>query len=322
MLLSIILPAYNVEKYIRDCLESIECQINSTIEIIVVDDGSTDSTRSIIHGFKSIKYFYQSNAGQSKARNFGLQCSKGKYVWFVDSDDILVDGAIEKIIDVLNNQENNNKDVDILAFDGDYFIDSESIDFNSKQLNYIRPRFNSDIVSQDDFFNISVRNGQYFVQPCHYVFRRELMYDIQFFEGIIYEDNLFTTDIFCGGKRRIFVLNEIIYKRRVRQGSTVTSNFNKRNVDSFKVVLDELISRREKYALHVNVMYLDKYISTIIDSYYISLLRVNKNSLAHRIRNLQKLNRVSSNLLSCKTILLGIMPSQIYKLMREVKKIL
>ncbi|EJC6792492.1 glycosyltransferase family 2 protein [Vibrio parahaemolyticus] len=319
MLLSIILPAYNVEKYIRDCLESIQSQLTSNIEVIVVDDGSNDSTRKIIEEFSFVKAFYQSNGGQSKARNLGLSKSQGKYIWFVDSDDMLIDGAIGKAIDTLDSLDIKNENVDIIAFDGDYFIDCKDILFNTKQLNYFRPKFKEKIITQNEFFNVSVAENRYFVQPCHYIFKRSLSYDVNFVEGIIYEDNLFTTDLFINGERRIFVLNEIMYKRRIRLDSTVTSKFGEKNTNSFNVVVSELISKRETYESFVDVRYLDRYISSMIDSYYVSLLRVRKTSINYRLRSLFKMYKISKNLVSYKTVLLAIIPNYIYKFIREVR---
>lgn len=106
-MLSIIIPAYNLEKYISNCLNSILTQIkNDKVEIIIVNDGSKDKTENICNyycqNYSFIKYFYQKNSGVSSARNLGLSKAKGKYVWFIDGDDLIYPDSLNKILSVLN----------------------------------------------------------------------------------------------------------------------------------------------------------------------------------------------------------------------------
>lgn len=93
MEISIIVPIYNVEKYIFKCLESIVNQSFTDFEVILVDDGSTDNSSIICNKFVTedsrFKYFYKNNGGLSDARNYGLNYAKGKYVVFIDSDDFI-----------------------------------------------------------------------------------------------------------------------------------------------------------------------------------------------------------------------------------------
>lgn len=106
---SIILPVYNVEKYIRTCLDSVLKQSYQNIEIILVDDGSTDQSGIICdeygHIDKRIKVFHQKNAGVSTARNVGIDAATGEYVCFADSDDILTPDYVSYLLSIL--QEND-----------------------------------------------------------------------------------------------------------------------------------------------------------------------------------------------------------------------
>ena len=90
---SVIVPVYNVEKYIRKCLDSLVNQTLENIEIIIVDDGSTDTSKDIIKEYmdkyKNIKYYQKENGGLGDARNYGLQYATGKYIAFLDSDDYI-----------------------------------------------------------------------------------------------------------------------------------------------------------------------------------------------------------------------------------------
>lgn len=98
---SIIIPCYNVEKYIKDCLDSIINQTYKNIEIICVNDGSTDATKDIIKSYhdKRIIYIEQENSGVSKARNIGLVAANGKYITFVDGDDLIKKDMIEILVE-------------------------------------------------------------------------------------------------------------------------------------------------------------------------------------------------------------------------------
>lgn len=102
MRLSIIIPVYNAEKYIKNCLDSLLRQNVGGIEILCIDDGSTDFTAKIIKTYVEkypfIKYYYKDNGGQSSARNYGIDKARGCYLWFVDSDDYIADNTIEQLL--------------------------------------------------------------------------------------------------------------------------------------------------------------------------------------------------------------------------------
>lgn len=106
---SVIIPAYNAEKYIKKCLSSLQSQTFKDFEVIVVNDGSTDKTSDIIDSFTSddsrFKRIDQSNAGASEARNKGLDAAKGKYITFVDSDDYVSENHLQVLISGMDNSE-------------------------------------------------------------------------------------------------------------------------------------------------------------------------------------------------------------------------
>ena len=101
ILLSIIVPVYNSEKYLKECLNSIVSD-NHLIEIILVDDGSTDQSATICDEYAkkvdNIRVFHLTNKGVSAARNFGIKHSNGQWIWFIDSDDFIAINAIKVII--------------------------------------------------------------------------------------------------------------------------------------------------------------------------------------------------------------------------------
>ena len=109
ILLTFILPVYNVEKYLSECLESILCQVTKECEIILVDDGSTDSSGAICEeyarNYDIIKIIHKKNEGSSSARNAGLEIAKGEYVCFIDSDDRIAKGSVKQILSFIKTQE-------------------------------------------------------------------------------------------------------------------------------------------------------------------------------------------------------------------------
>lgn len=107
ILLSIVVPVYNVEKYIKKCINSLLSELDDCIEIIIVDDCTPDNSiricECLINGYKNVKIIRREcNGGLSAARNTGIEVARGKYCWFVDSDDYIMPGALKGIIDLLN----------------------------------------------------------------------------------------------------------------------------------------------------------------------------------------------------------------------------
>lgn len=135
-LISIIIPMYNVEDYVSECLSSILNQTYKNIEIIVVDDGSNDESAKIVKKISKkdsrIKYKFQCNSGVSHARNQGIRLSKGRWISFVDPDDILEENAIEFLL-----ESNSLKNIDIVIGDFSYLKDKKIITVENYDRNCI-----------------------------------------------------------------------------------------------------------------------------------------------------------------------------------------
>ena len=145
--ISIIVPVYNVEKYLRECLDSISQLKTVTWEVILVDDGSTDTSGQICDEYAKqdsrFRVIHQKNAGVSAARNAGLDAAKGEWIWFVDSDDIVDTQCVPNTKNWLDNQG----DVDYVMFCLKKFEDGDKISVLSKvsddnMLNIIKVVFN------------------------------------------------------------------------------------------------------------------------------------------------------------------------------------
>ena len=103
-LVSIIVPIYNVEQYVNRCVDSILAQTYSNIEVILIDDGSTDKSReriSVYNNDPRCKVVYKDNGGASSARNVGISLASGEYIYFIDADDYIVESAIELLVDTM-----------------------------------------------------------------------------------------------------------------------------------------------------------------------------------------------------------------------------
>ena len=147
MKLSIIIPMYNAEKYIKKCIDSILNQIDDTVELILVNDGSIDSTETICKSYKSkqIKYFYIKNHGVSYARNYGLKYALGEYIMFVDSDDCWKENTFLQF----KNNVKNNFDLIIFEYTKYYKNKLLNVNFpdNLKENNIVYNIFYSDSVA-------------------------------------------------------------------------------------------------------------------------------------------------------------------------------
>lgn len=166
MKLSFIIPVYNREKTIGETLDSIVGQIDDNIEIVIVNDGSTDKTESVINQYikkyeKNISYYKKDNEGVAATRNFGIMHAKGEYIIFVDSDDYIEKNFIEKINVYLN------QNYDVIKFK------AQCVDENKQLLTKIDgPVFEK--VTGEEGFNKLVFLDNLIDSPCVYVFKKEI----------------------------------------------------------------------------------------------------------------------------------------------------
>ena len=222
---SVIIPVYNVEKYLRECLDSIVNQTLREIEIICVDDGSTDGSPEILreYGEKDcrITIISQENRGISSARNHGADIASGEYFYFMDGDDILERDALSRLY-----QLSEEKSLDVLYFDGESFFETEEL--KERKKNYITyyarkgdysrvmtgPQMLHEMIAMDEYRSSLCLQ---FISSVHY--RQE---NLRFEEGIIGEDNIFTFQCIMPA-HRVYHMKEAFFHRRVRGNSVMTS---------------------------------------------------------------------------------------------------
>lgn len=197
-LISVIVPVYNVENYIERCLNSIINQTYKNIEIVCVNDGSTDNSLNILNDFQKkdsrIKIISQENQGLSEARNVGIKNSSGKYIGFVDSDDWVDLDYYEKLHKALIDSKSDFACANIK------FFDNGKISYIKFQQNQIFSEFDKKI---DNYKNGSV---------CDKLYKKSLFLDndIKFIKGYFYEDNIVLLQLTYYSKK-IVTINTVSY---------------------------------------------------------------------------------------------------------------
>lgn len=219
--ISIIVPAYNAEKYIGKCIDSMIKQTKEECEFIIVNDGSTDATEEIVKGYKDkrIKYFKNKNQGIGKTRNFGIEKAKGKYIMFLDSDDYIEKTACEKMF---NKAKNDGLDIVICDFYKEYdngtIEEIHTPDFENSSL-----KENPDIITE-------------FLCPWAKLYKASLIQDntIRFVENLKYEDAPFVIEALTEAKE-IGKVDECLNYYLIH-GNSETTVRDRRCFDILKIV--------------------------------------------------------------------------------------
>lgn len=220
--ISIIIPVYNVEKYIRTCIDSILRQTYTDYEIIIVDDGSTDQTGLICDEYErlnaKIHVMHQENQGQSAARNLAIHMACGEYITFIDGDDWISDDYLEQMIAAI---DKTGADVSICGLK--FFNDGEMPVFVQKNT------YRYDMMPGRD---VCIRYYQMIpiitVGPSGKLFRSELLENIRFPEGKIYEDQGTIPRLLYLANNVAFIAESELYACCIRTGSTTHSDFSAR----------------------------------------------------------------------------------------------
>ena len=205
-LISIIMPAYNIEKYIENTLNSILKQTYKNIEIILVDDGSVDNTAKIIKKIqkndKRIKYFYQKNSGVSAARNLAISKSTGDYIYFMDSDDEIIENGLELLVNLI---EKNNYDF----VRGNFYYSKRGNKYYKKTDLYYEGEINEKQKYQclKDIINGNIFSGLWLL-----LLKREFVLSTKLFnENVaLMEDKIFYFEIFLKSNN-YYLSNNYIY---------------------------------------------------------------------------------------------------------------
>lgn len=258
--ISIIIPVYNADKYLENCLDSILCQTYTNFELILINDGSQDMSFQICEHYEKsdsrIRLYNQKNSGASSARNKGLSLATGKYVIFIDSDDLLDKDMLEFLI---NNAKAEKADISVCGYRVRTIDNKEIKYYDSQQRKTLNMEQTIIEFLLNDGFGIGLWNK---------LFKRKLLQDIVFSTDIIInEDKKFIFDAILNSKRNIFV-DKCKYNYIKRDNSITSSKFSLKNFDPLKV--NEYIRKKT-----VNINFSDKE-NILKANEIITLIRLNR----------------------------------------------
>jgi len=234
---SIIIPIYNVEQYIEECLDSVIGQTYNEIEIILIDDGSTDRSGKIADRYalkdKRIKVIHKKNGGLSDARNAGVVIAKCDYIMFVDSDDYVDSTFVETALLKIKVHR-----ADILCFRFMSVDDSGRTKISSKNTKHEYKTY-SNIESMKDIFSIG---GSLKVNAWNKIYKRSLFVDNSILYPVerVYEDNLTTYKLMYFAKKVVFIDKSLLLYRQ-RPGSITKNKLTAQNIKERIGMLSETI---------------------------------------------------------------------------------
>lgn len=228
---SIVIPVYNVEKFVGETLDSVLQQTYPNLEIICVNDGSTDGSLSVVqnyssqfNGIKTLRILSQKNGGLSAARNTGMDSATGKYVYFLDSDDKIYPYAISELVGLAEKEE-----LDQVIFSSDVFVDGDDVDL-AKQKEGFKTYYEIPLTAcgrvmsgSAMFETLTSLNKFHCSQPLRF-YRRSVLEDhkCRFPVGLLHEDNYFAP-LSLKFANRVMAVNKRFYQRRVRANSIMTA---------------------------------------------------------------------------------------------------
>ena len=223
--ISVILPVFNSEEFVRKSIESVLAQTFEDFELIIVNDGSTDSSKDIIDSFKDdrIRLINQSNQGPGAARNNALKIAQGRYVMYLDSDDWFTSDALEVAYGEITKFDADMTFFKMINFDGERYYENDW--FELKTLQSFKNRTFKPIETPGSIFDLSVG-------VCQKIYNRSFLdrIDARFPEGIFFEDMPFFYYVFLKAER-ISIVNRHLYVRR-KHTSSITNVVDEKFFDT------------------------------------------------------------------------------------------
>lgn len=254
MKVSVILPVYNVEPYLDEALTSLTSQTLDDIEIIAVNDGSTDNSEEILKRYQQkypfVSYYNQPNQGQSAARNHALRYAQGEYIYFMDSDDRVDTDMLRQCYEYARQTQ-----ADFIFFDGDKLMEegARQVAWNYKRTHLVEEntRYDGETLLKL-MLDTQKHNCVVWLLFIHKDFLDHI--GLRFYEGIIHEDELFTT-ILTLSSNNIYCLKHSLVGHRIRQASTMGISYSKRNMNCYLTVADQLLRFRRTPIIHKFLRY-------------------------------------------------------------------
>ena len=236
--MSVIVPVYNVEEFLPACMDSVMHQGDLRLEVILIDDGSTDRSGEIADQYAQqdsrIKVIHQENRGLSAARNTGLARATGDYIAFVDSDDRIKEQSLYELYRLAVEQQ-----ADVVMGKVQFHNPEES---NNSPYRPVPEEMLNTLFNGKDCFSRLVKSGSYQPMVFTYIYRREFLEQLQicFEEGIIHEDELWTPQVLCRASRMVITRLDFYFYRQ-REGSIMQSATLQKRTDSLLQVTGRLM---------------------------------------------------------------------------------
>lgn len=217
-MVSVIVPIYNVEKYLLECLDSLNNQSFTDYEVLLIDDGSTDSSSEIAKNYaqnnKKFKYFYKNNGGLSSARNYGIEIANGEWLMFVDSDDVVSNDFISLLYNSVNSSGCKIGVCKFKKFSNKIeFDDNDAKQSIINKEKYLLQMFDSN-----------------FMVSCNKIYHKSLFENIKYPFGLIHED-FATTYKLVDLAENIVILNKTLYFYRYNENSITLSKIKNNKID-------------------------------------------------------------------------------------------
>lgn len=263
-LVSVIIPVYNVEQYVCECVDNIISQTYSNIEILLIDDGSTDRSGAICDEYKQrdnrIIVIHQNNQGLSCARNTGIDNAKGDFLVFVDSDDIPSTTMIKRMVDL--SQEYNSSFVSC-------FFTCDQKDF------FLDKKEHIEVLSPLDALMQIFSEKTFQTSACAKMYAKSLWNDIRFPKGKLFEDyaTIYKVVLVCGS---VVSTDKPYYFYRPNPNGITGSFFNKRKLDYFDIT-NEIYEELKKRNLKKHISALKNRTERYAISFYKDISRSNYN---------------------------------------------
>ncbi len=243
MRFSIIIPLYQQERYVRECVESVLSQSFSDIQVLLVDDGSTDFTPSICDEFarrdQRVSVIHKKNEGPSIARNLGVKSAKGEYIVFLDGDDLIAEGALSNVNDAIL----KHGSPDLIVCTISQFTNSPSEAKPLDSLDGLAEHGKADELIEF----IREKGSKYCISPCRYAIKKSFheQRGLTFEPGLLHEDERYTPRLICAAESYAAAGGEF-YLYRYHEGSRNT-RLNIENKLHMLASSAELLRERERY---------------------------------------------------------------------------
>ena len=267
-LISIIVPIYNVEKYINQCLDSIINQTYKNLEIILVDDGSPDNCGKICDEYaikdNRIKVIHKENGGLSSARNAGLDVASGEYISFIDSDDYVAENFIEKLYGLCKENDAEIAECGFIKFEG--YI----------ELKYLEEK-NEKYVSTDMLKRMYFETATRTIVVWNKLYKRCIYEGLRFPIGKINEDEFTTYRAFYATQKKIVVTNLPLYYYRYSSESIMGRKFNVKRLDLLDALAERKMFYKEKNEIELYNMTTIVYQAYLKEFYFLTMENVEES---------------------------------------------